>query len=74
VVEASLQFDLPPSEIEDWAEDGKRAMENALRAKAEDMRERYERQLKEVQEAYGEAILELCARKELASPLDKDET
>jgi transposase-like protein len=51
VSEASGQFDLPASEIESWVEDGKRGMENALRAKAEDVREQYERQLKDLQEA-----------------------
>jgi len=30
VAEASRQFDIPPSEIENWVEDGKRGMENAL--------------------------------------------
>ncbi|WP_373467337.1 DUF1153 domain-containing protein [Geothrix sp. 21YS21S-4] len=30
VAEASRAFDLPPSEIEGWMEDGKRGMENAL--------------------------------------------
>ena len=74
VAEASRQFDLTPSEIESWVEDGKRGMENALRAKPEDVREQYERQLKELQEAYGEAMLELRARKKLASLLGKDET
>lgn len=74
VAEASRQFDIPPSEIESWVEDGKRGMENALRAKPEDVREQYERQLKELQEAYGEAMLELRARKKLASLLGKDET
>src|SRR5690606_10441443 len=69
VAEASRQFDLTPSEIESWVEEGKRGMENALRAKPE-----YERQLKELQEAYGEAMLELRARKKLASLLGKDET
>jgi transposase-like protein len=72
--EASRQFDLPPSEIESWVEDGKRGMENALRAKPEDVREQYERQLKDLQEAYGEAMLELRARKKLQSLLGKDET
>lgn len=38
-------------------------MENALRAKPLDVREQYERQLKELQEAYGEAMLELRAKK-----------
>ena len=40
-------------------------MENALRAKPLDVKEQYERQLKELQEAYGEAMLELRARKKL---------
>jgi transposase-like protein len=74
VAEASRQFDLPPSEIESWVEDGKRGMENALRAKPEDVREQYERQLKDLQEAYGKAMLELRARKKLSSLLGKDET
>lgn len=65
---------MPPSEIETWIEEGKRGLENALRAKPEDVREQYERQLKELQEAYGEAMLELRARKKLASLLGKDET
>ena len=74
VAEASRQFDLTPSEIENWVEDGKRGMENALRAKPEDVREKYERQLKDLQEAYGEAMLELRARRILQSLLGKDET
>jgi len=61
--EASRQFDLTPAEIEGWVDDGTRGMENALRAKPEDVREQYERQLKNLQEAYGEAMLELRARK-----------
>ena len=56
VAEASRQFDLPPSEIEDWVSQGKAGMENALKAKPEDVRDQYERQLKDLQEAYGEAI------------------
>nr|WP_293716542.1 DUF1153 domain-containing protein [Stenotrophomonas sp. UBA7606] len=40
---ASHQLDLTPAEIESWVEDGKRGMENALRAKPEDAREQYER-------------------------------
>ena len=74
VAEASRQFDIPPSEIESWVEDGLRGLENALRAKPEDVREQYERQLKDLQEAYGEAMLELRARKKLQSLLGKDET
>ena len=74
VSEASRRFDLTPADIESWVDDAKRGMENALRAKPEDVREQYERQLKELQEAYGEAMLELRARKKLASLLGKDET
>jgi transposase-like protein len=73
VSEASRSFDLPPSEIEQWVEEGKRGMENALRAKPMDVKEQYERQLKELQEAYGEAMLELRARKKLNSLLNGDE-
>ena len=74
VAEASRQFDLPPSEIEEWVAQGKAGMENALRAKPEDVREQYEKQLRDLQEAYGEAMLELRARKKLESLLGKDES
>ena len=74
VAEVSRQFDLTPSEIEDWVDQGKAGMEIALKAKPEDIREQYERQLKELQEAYGEAMMELRARKKLQSLLGKDET
>jgi transposase-like protein len=70
VAEASRAYDLPPSEIESWVEDAKQGMENALRAKPLDVREQYERQLKDLQEAYGEAMLELRARKKLESLLE----
>lgn len=39
VAEASRQYDLSPSEVEQWVEDGKRGMENALRANPQDVRE-----------------------------------
>lgn len=74
VAEASRAYDLSPAEIEDWVQQAKAGMENALRAKPEDVREQYERQLKDLQEAYGEAMLELRARKKLQSLLGKDET
>jgi transposase-like protein len=73
VAEASRSFDLTPSEIEEWVDEGKRGMENALRTKPLEVREEYERQLKELQEAYGEAMLELRARKKLQSLLGEDE-
>ena len=73
VAEASRAFDLTPSEIEAWVNEAKRGMENALRAKPMDIREQYEKQLKELQEAYGEAMLELRARKKLQSLLGEDD-
>ena len=73
VAEASRAYDLTPSEIESWVEDAKRGMENALRAKPLDVREQYERQLRDLQEAYGEAMLELRARKKLASLLGQED-
>ena len=42
VSESSRQFDLPPSEIESWIDQAKAGMENALKAKPEDIREQYE--------------------------------
>jgi len=71
VSESSRQFDLPPSEIESWIDQAKAGMENALKAKPEDIREQYETQLKALQEAYGEAMLELRARKKWDALLAK---
>ena len=73
VTEASRKSDVLPSDIEKWIDEGKRGMENALRTRPEDLREQYERQLKDLQEAYGEAMLELRARKKLESLLGTDE-
>lgn len=73
VAEASRNFDIPPSEIEGWVEEGKRGMENALKARPLEIKEQYERQIKDLQEAYGEAMLELRARKKLQSLLGEEE-
>ncbi len=73
VSEASRSYDLPPSEIESWIEDAKKGMENALKANPTDVREEYEKQLSDLQSAYGEAMLELRARKKLQSLLGEDE-
>ena len=63
VAEASRSYDLPPSEIESWIEDGKKGMENALKANPSDVREEYEKQLSELQSAYGEGgITKSCVR------------
>lgn len=73
VSEASRSHDIPPSEIESWVEEGKKGLENALRTNPLDVREQYERQIKVLQEAYGEAMLELRARKKLQSLLEEEE-
>jgi len=73
VAEASRAYDLSPSEVEGWVDDAKRGMENALRANPLDLKEQYERQIKDLQEAYGEAMLELRARKKLQSLLGEDD-
>ena len=73
VSEASRAYDLNPSEVEQWVEEGKRGMENALRSKPLEIKEQYERQLSDLQQAYGEAMLELRARKKLASLLGEDD-
>ena len=54
-------------------DEGKRGLENALRTKLLEVKEQYEKQLRELQEAYGEAMLELCARKKLASLLGNED-
>ena len=74
VAEASRQFDLTPSELEGWVEQAKAGMENALRAKPQDVRQQYEKQISQLQAAYGEAMLELRARKKLAEWLERDES
>jgi len=50
------------AELEQWIENAIRGMENALRANPQDVREQYAKQLKDLQEAYGEAMLELRVR------------
>ena len=73
ITQASRAFDIAPSEIEDWVDEAKKDMKNALRAKPIDIREQYERQLKELQEAYSEAMLELRVWDKLSSLLGEDE-
>ena len=74
VAEASRQFDLTPSELESWVEQAKAGMENALRAKPQDVRQQYEKQISQLQAAYGEVMLELRARKKLAEWLERDDS
>jgi len=48
-------------------------MENALRANPLDIKEEYEKQVQDLQEAYGEAMLELRARKKWQALLDAED-
>ncbi len=73
VAEASRSYDLSPSEIEGWVDDARRGMENALRANPLDVRQEYDKQLRDLQEAYGEAMLELRARKKLAALMERED-
>ena len=41
VSEVRRQFDLTPSEIEDWVDQGMTGVENALKARPDDILERY---------------------------------
>ena len=67
VATASRSYDWAPSAIESWVEDAKKGMENALRANPLDVRQQDEKQLRDLQEAYGEAMLELRAREKLSA-------
>ena len=73
VAEASRSYDLAPSEIENWVDDARKGMENALKANPLDLRQKYEKQLRALHEAYGEAMLELRARKKLQALLHAED-
>ena len=65
---------MKPSEGEQWVDHAKRGMENALKARPEDIREQYDRQLKELnqqREQLDEALGELTQmRAETLKALD----
>ena len=44
-----------------------------MRANPLDIREQYEKQLKDLQEAYGEAMLELRARKKFQALMERED-
>ena len=58
VPEAAREYDLTQAEIESWMDDAEAGMENALKANPKDIADQYEKQLSELKEAYGEAMLE----------------
>ena len=45
VAESSRSFDIAPSEVEEWVDEAKRGMKNALRTKPLEIKEQYERQI-----------------------------
>ncbi|AHG64620.1 putative transposase [Advenella mimigardefordensis DPN7] len=63
---------MSPSEVENRVDEGKLGMDNALRVNPLDLKDHYERQLKQLQQAYGEAMLELRASKKIQSMLEED--
>jgi transposase-like protein len=73
VPKAAREYDLTQAEIESWMDDAEAGMENALKANPKDIAEQYEKQLSELKEAYGEAMLELKFRKKLQRHLDSTE-
>ena len=70
IPEATRTYDITKAEIESWMSDAEAAMENALKANPKDIAEQYEKQLRDLKEAYGEAMLELKFRKKLQHHLD----
>lgn len=65
LAEASREFDLTPSEIEEWMDEAQRGMENALRTKPKDMHQQYEGRIKDLQAKVGELVLENDVLKKL---------
>ena len=70
---AAREHDLKPSEVQQWVDEAEAGMENALRANPRDVAELYEKRIDELTSAYGEAMLELKARKKLNRHLGLDE-
>lgn len=56
MAEASRAYGLASSEIENWVDDARKGMENALRANPLDARQKYKKLLCDLQETYGEAM------------------
>ncbi len=73
VAEASRTYDPALSEIEEWVEDGRKGMENVLRTKRLDIKEHDGRQIRELQEVYGEAMLQMRVLKKYQSLLGDDD-
>jgi transposase-like protein len=74
VSEAARTNDLTQQEIERWLSDAEAGMENALKANPKDLSERYEKQIKDLHQAYGEAMLQVKFLKKLQSLSDPEES
>ena len=70
IPEAAREYDLTQAEIETWMTEAEAGMENALKANPKDVAEQYEKQLSDLKEAYGEAMLENKFLKKLQRHLD----
>jgi transposase-like protein len=73
IAEAARANDITQSEIEKWMDDAEAGMENALKANPKDVAEQYEKQIKDLHEAYGEAMLQVKFLKKLQSLSDQEE-
>ena len=73
ITEACGLYDLTPSEVESWVDEGQRGLENALRARPQDVRDEYESKVKDLQAKVGELVLERDALKKLSALLDSTE-
>ena len=72
MAEACRQHDLTPSQVEEWMNDGKRALENGLKAKPKNDEQLQEAKFKELYAKIGEMTLELEARKKLQALCDRE--
>lgn len=73
VSQACREFDLTPSDIEEWIFEAQDGMENALRARPKDVKDQYEGKVKDLQAKVGELVLENDALKKLKRLLDSGE-
>lgn len=65
VAEACRKHSLTPSEVEEWMEEGTKAMENALKARPLNEEEALQKQVKDLQAKVGELVLQNEALKKL---------
>lgn len=71
--QACIEFDLTPSEIEEWFIEAQDVMENALLARPKDVKDQYEGKVKDLQAKVGKLVLENGALKILQRLLDSGE-